>query len=650
MLWTVVSALVVCAGSVGARPMQAEGRVTDAQGNEVRFENLPPPVRLGMRVAAVQRAVRISPIVVIVEDESAYLRMLALWSLEARWPVLIDDGSVRASENIARFVRAFEPKEVIRWSPPEGLREPLPQSSEERRAAIEQGVQLAWGVMGADALRQRWEQIGYTPVGVVVMSDRDPAWTAGAVLAAGRGQLIIWTDERAGRADQVLREHTLRTYNERLIAGLDATGYRWRELGDDIEAVTVCQNIGSRLLDETGKFHLAFTDRIGRHEDHSRYAWCGMIFGDESTAAYRAMCSLFLHRSRALLFDGYADDFAPPFKLDGMIPLMTEHGWSVRSFLPPAGSLAAWRTLAVGGVGADFIHINTKGHWNWFDLEPGRASGHDVPLLTLPAHVHFVHSFSAFALEHPEGIAARWLESGAYAYVGSVHEPYLGAFQPGDSLARRMIAHAPWGVAARIDGGTPWKVNIIGDPLLNWDVAQARTDARPPVDGLDPLEGSMQRALVEERFADGIRALVMLGRDADVVRLVRGILASAPANLSTDAAEAAVLACARRNDPGLIAQVYERMSAEAMQRSVYRNALWQTLRPELQRTPPDESLVAVLRKNVRPEIADDDAAALAPAITRLYGRNTTVGFYERLISEAQSEAMRGRLEVGIKRL
>ena len=78
---------------------------------------VPPGQLLGQRAASLQarrptlRTLSDGP------DESSALDAISLWTINAYWPVLIDDGSTEAALDIARFVRAFEPTE-IRVVPP----------------------------------------------------------------------------------------------------------------------------------------------------------------------------------------------------------------------------------------------------------------------------------------------------------------------------------------------------------------------------------------------------------------------------------------------------------------------------------------------------------------------------------------------------
>ena len=80
-----------------------------------------------------------------------------------------------------------------------------------------------------------------------------------------------------------------------------------------------------------------------------------------------------------------------------------------------------------------------------------------------------IHSFSAADLNDRQTIASRWLANGAFAYFGSVHEPYLPAFRPPGLVSELIAAEVPL-VAALRQGelepfGFPWRLIYLGDPL-----------------------------------------------------------------------------------------------------------------------------------------------------------------------------------------
>ena len=71
-------------GFAGHALAQTPARPTSAE--------VPWPVVLGQRTAALERDWKIVDQVVLVPDERTYLDELAKWSAEGRWPVLIEDG------------------------------------------------------------------------------------------------------------------------------------------------------------------------------------------------------------------------------------------------------------------------------------------------------------------------------------------------------------------------------------------------------------------------------------------------------------------------------------------------------------------------------------------------------------------------------
>ena len=77
------------------------------------------------------------PTVVIVPGGDSYIEAIAQWTPQARFPVLIDDGSARAREDIARFVRAFKPPQVVRW-------ERAGEAAATTRERIEGAVRAVW--------------------------------------------------------------------------------------------------------------------------------------------------------------------------------------------------------------------------------------------------------------------------------------------------------------------------------------------------------------------------------------------------------------------------------------------------------------------------------------------------------------------------
>jgi len=674
----------------------------------------PAEVRLGMRVEALRQQIPLRETVVVVDSGHAYAAAIERWSLQERFPVLIDDGSDAARENIARFVRAFGAGQVIRWRAPEspaasgeptagdGAESPRPAREERdgadrrerrrvRRGAeegedgaarasvhvnrqrVEAAAAGAWEQTSRDALEAFWKEKGFQPPGVVVVSARDPAWTAGLALAAAHGQPLVWVDTGPGSTAGVMNDGALAALDGAVLAGVRALGRSWEQLGDEIDAITLCLNVPSRIQSAGGKEreYLALTDRIGRVVNAAdpgaggnRFAWCAMVCGDEQEAAYRAMCALFLRPgdTGAWLFDGYPRAAAGPYEIGRAVELLRQTEMPVRANMPPNGGLKDWREATRGGVRESFIHVNSKGMPEWFDLEPGRARTGDVPVLHAPALVHFIHSFSAARGDDQAGIAGRWMANGAYAYVGSVHEPFLSAFFPVELLAARMMAGAPLAAAARVEGGggpatRVWKINIFGDPLITMARPVARAEGTLDVSAwggvVVDLESEMKRLLGEKMIGAAAATLVMLGRDEDAVKLARAATKAESKTIDPALARAAVWAAFRMQDAALLTMLWGALPPEARGDARHVDMLWQGLRKGMEGGGEEEGFseqgLTLLRMHVREDSAADDAALIAPHIKRLYGLEQVRSMFAALMSRTKNEEMKKELAKAMER-
>ena len=388
---------------------------------------LPPPLLLGDRVLRSYEKLQIVPVLVVVRDPASYLAAISAWTPIRRYPVLIDDGSSASAEDIGRFARAFAPEKVVSWSEPGSDAQTAFAGVEIAR--MKAAVAGAWGVdkSASDqefilALRQQRQ----TPPGIVIVQSGDQAWTAGVAVAAFRGLPIADAAISPG-IDRIASTQEAEDFCTKIEAAAEATGLSWRGLGDNLDAVLLASNAPAKFVKQ-GNESLALTDRVGRLgrgvEVPERWAWCGQIFGDARAACYRAMCGLFLTHTGAWLFDGYPD--TKPWNMydcTAAAAALKESGIKCETFDTPNQSSAAWRSRAAKPVDADLVLINSKGNADFFDVEPGQCKPGDVPILTKPIAMHIVHSWSAFVPGSRDLLAGRWLERGAYFYVGSVHEP-----------------------------------------------------------------------------------------------------------------------------------------------------------------------------------------------------------------------------------
>ncbi|MFZ4574534.1 MAG: hypothetical protein ACOYN0_09065 [Phycisphaerales bacterium] len=584
----------------------------------------PPQLRLGERVR--QQLASWKPIgeVVIVTDAKSYVDAIASWTPARKFPVLIDLGDRASREHIARFVRAFKPARVARWTSdatadakPRGVGEAsfARCGPGELRSALGSALGMTTPPSDDAAIIARFKELNHTPAGIVLVGTGDPAWTAGLALAAGRAQPLsfIVASKSFGGA---YNTDGAAAFAAGVESAAKSSGYSWDDIGDDLDAVTLALNVPVKFDPGNTKERLALTDLVGRHVDgpkaKQRWAWCGQIPGDAAAAAYRAMCSLFLEPRSAWVFDGYEStgDWA---EYDGTKAghTLKAGGLLVETMDAPAQSASDWRTRVSRPVSAGLVMITTKGNNNFFDLQPGQCRSGDIPMLDLPAAVHIVHSWSAQQPDDRSTIAGRWLERGAYAYFGSVDEPFLRAFVPTPLLAQRIVSGAPFFVAARLDSGPVWKTASIGDPLLTFGEVRASVDEPLPLKGAVELGGSLRELLTENKFAEAIGEMTLLGRDEDIVKLVRALEERQPARITPEVARAALLPAFRRSESRMVISLFRRLDAPARREGDLVDALWLAAYPMLKAKEPE--VVELLAQQPRADQADRDKAATAAA-------------------------------------
>ncbi len=676
---------------------------------KLTLEQMPPALRLGVRTELARRQIPVIRTLVIVPDARSYAAALDTWRLPARFPILIDDGTWLARENIARFSRAFfspasgggagpadapAPARVVRWAAPDTFT--LPGEPAPRRAMLADVAAHAWSAPSAAALKDHWATLNFVPPGAVVASTLDPAWTAGLALAAFRGQPLIWLDRPAafGDINSAAPLAAFDDFNAALTTALDETGHPWRGTGDGIDAVTLCLNMSGRITappepgatgapakpDPRNLFKpvpgepFATSDLLGRNTGGTRadrWAWCGQISGTEARAAYTAMCSLFLQGRAAWFFHGYEggqpwNQYAPA---EGAA-LLKKSDWSVRvNDLSRQGAsdfrdLAAggWAALGkaartgkpaethgngvggVGGVRAALIAVTTSGLSENFDLRPGGALSGDVPLLDTPALVYFVHSWSAQNPANRATIAGRWLERGATAYVGSVHEPYLAAFVPPAAFAARLLGPLPLGAAARIDEAPPWRVAVLGDPLLTFGPAAPEATVPLPLPGAASEADALAGSLKAQDFAAALWSLAHLARDRDASRLAGALVRELPIGALLDAGVAAAAAgpAFRTLDQPTLAAAISAGLARADAAPALRDMAWHGLASAAPGLSDGD--LAALEAALREGSYKRDADELSRMIRKAKGDQPALDFLTRAATGAPNPAIRQQID------
>jgi len=597
---------------------------------------------LGMRVAQVNAAFPIVDQVVLVPDEATYVEELSRWSPRGRWPVLFEDDLLAPM-----FIRRFKPAHVIRRDPGAGE----PGATSVTRQQLEAVVVRAWG---GDPKNQTWreafDQHGYIPPGVVITTVRDPAWTAGVALAAGRGQPIGWLDEPFGRPNQTLEPDELSRLQGAVDGLVADTGYPHAALGDALDAITLCRSIGARVdlaAPGTKPEIRAVTDVLGRAGFGPRYAFTGWIFGDHTRCAYVAMCSLFLPRDHYLLVNTYPADGAwQAYDIDDAATTLSGRGYEVETRRGERAGVQAWWGMLPGGIGDDVVAMNSKGNVNFFDLSNGRVFSGDVPMLNVPAAIHLIHSWSMRAPDNPATVAGRWLQHGAYAFVGSVDEPTLSAFLPPRVLAGRWASGVPWLIGARRwDDSPAWKVNTFGDPLMLSRPPGAAAQPRlvPAVeDGQDLKTQVMTRMRQADtadsgaEFAGAIGTLALLGEDVIAVRMWQLAVERGHAGTASWRALGPLFRLRRTDE-------FIRAWEETDQRDpLTTDMLWHLMSPRLRTAGQQELLM--LAAAIRPGQPAEDLERLAPYLSAALGAARTHDIIQREIDRAQRPGTRKKLQ------
>jgi hypothetical protein len=583
-------------------------------------QKVPPQIRLYSRLELVRRQVPVVPLLVVVKDADSFVQAIGRWSLKGRFPVLIDDdGSVRSHENIGRFARAFKPEKVLRWSSGNG------GDFKANAALIDAAIARAFGQEGskqpvvADAktdLKAVFKSVDLVPPGIVVANPEDPAWVGGFALAAAHGQPMVWLNKLPRDIDGTLSRSQFDTIDVQIQKAAQATGYSWSGQADDIEAVTLACNIPITTQGDQKDALTATTDLIGRSSGN-RWAWTGQLPGNAGQSAYMAMCSIFLQPTDAYVFDGYENtkDFA---KYDGTAAgqVLTKLGLKTTVVDEPNGSEKEWRTrVAKNGLLADLVLVNTMGNKEFFQLRPGTCRAGDVPFLTRPSAVHFIHSWSARYIGARETVAGRWLERGAYLYFGSTQEPYLQAFHPTPTVATRVSA-APWAAAVRLDGGPAWKLAVIGDPLATFGPPAPKSPdvalVAMRMSGPTYLDEVLPAALASKSYADVLVILGDMGRDEDAAKLATALLKDDPAAITPTVAANSIMPLFRAGKHAELVKMYAQLSVKDAENGMFRDALWFAAYAT-PRENVNDALLTLMRENIRADQVERDATDLSLA-------------------------------------
>ncbi len=430
----------------------------------------PWPVQTGLRVGLIRENIPIVNRVVIVPDEATFFAAIQKWNLKGHWPILIED-----QKYTPMFIKRFQPEEIVRLP---SIKQQLPKSQKLQQLMLNASA-AAWNATNAQTLKAKWTELGWEPPGIVMTSENDPARIAAVALAAARGQPLVFLEGNFGKPNDTLNNTQWKALQIKIQKAVESTGYFYSQLADAIDTITVVRQLAVKYQSPQNKDEqLAVTDGLGRHPNGDRWAAVGWIYGSEVRSIYQAMCAIFLDSETAMLYDSYPKEGNwAKYEMEEAASGLKSIGVNVELVQQPESSLEKWRSLASKSWTFDLILMNSKGYPKSFQVGNGDASVDDIPKLQFPAAIHMIHSWSAADPDDASTVAGRWLQNGAYAYIGSVNEPLLSAFIPPKIMVDRLKRGAPFLIAARQLESPPWKVATIGDPLMS--IAKPRPRVPP---------------------------------------------------------------------------------------------------------------------------------------------------------------------------
>lgn len=606
-----------------------------AQDN-AQSADIHPGVRLGMRVNAIKQQWPVAPVLVIVRDEEAFMLAIERWSQRARFPILYDDGSSQAREHIARFHRAFGPERVYLFEPEP---DPAPGFSVER---VDAHIARLWSNGQTSDRDEAWDKVGFAPPGIVFLGDPALAMASSA-LAIGHGQPIVAISLPPGGRDATLTLNPATGVHETVKAELDAIGFEWSVIGDEIDAITMATNSHTKVRDADNQV-VSLTDFLGRDEDIRRYAWVSLLQGSSAHALYQAMCSLFLHPRSSWLFNTYDSTFGEGrYNATPAVEMFHTTGFDAQAFDTPNNSLESWYQRTHLALSTPLIFVNTAGNARWFHLGDDRVAANALPLLDVPTATHFIHSFSAQRPADARSILGQWERRGAFAYYGSSHEPFLDAFRTPPDVVLRLLGGMPWACAPRFDTPRVWRLNTFGDPLFTLSHTPPRGESPEffSAGSFRDVDELYRDALRRKEFGVASEMMRWRNKDAEILRLADALIKN-DMDLDPTFARVALHAGAHRGWSSLAPALFRACEANAEDDPFLKDLLWHALRPTFS-TMRDASTLALLQGHVRPESYARDASELLPIIRRLHGEMARDRAEDRFRDQAPDDIQKRQL-------
>jgi len=364
------------------------------------------------------------------------------------------------------------------------------------------------------------------------------------------------------------------------------------------------------------------------------------------------MCSLFLQQTDIQMFNAY--DNSGGFKFYGMkeaAEVFEGKGYGVNMISGGGASPMGWLRMVRQGLGTDVMMVNTSGN-AFCNLKGGKVYPDDMPILNQPAAVHFIQSWSMKAPESERTIAGKWLNRGAYAFVGAVYEPYLGAFVPPSELAKRWMSYVPFLVGSRHwvgPMGRPWRVCTYGDPLmLAYPASEKRVPRVKREAGYGVALKGLVAGLVKEARDDpkgdaAVRALVLmdlLGKDKTGVAFWSWLVENGGG--TGGQGQAALGMLFRRGEADLFMKAWERLPKDG-RGARERDMLWHVWGSRLS-SGIEEEILLTLEKAIRPTRPDIDIERLGPHLERAFGRKHVRGLIDREQGKLKGQYLRREFE------
>ncbi len=90
-------------------------------------------------------------------------------------------------------------------------------------------------------------------------------------------------------------------------------------------------------------------------------------------------------------------------------------------------------------------------------------------------------------------------------------------------MAARLAALIPWARGPAHERAA-WKVATFGDPLLQFGPVARSESTVLPLENPEDVQEELRAALKDRKFEAALDVLALQGRDADAVRLARGLV------------------------------------------------------------------------------------------------------------------------------